>query len=128
MAPYQIEWMHGARSSQVKSLAPGQYRVKVRDVLGCEQQANFTVATLAPLQARANLVHNRKPGKKQGSMEILTSGGQAPYKYSWISNAKQFTPGFIEGASNQAKLPAGWYRVVVIDGAGCYQEIDAQLK
>ena len=40
----------------------------------------------------------------------------------------KFEQGFILGKNTQAKLPAGWYRVVVFDAAGCYQEVDVYLK
>jgi len=128
MAPYQVRWSHGAKQTQLKSLAPGSYEVTVRDVLGCEQTTTFDVATLMPLDAKPVVINNRKPGKKQGSIEIITSGGKQPYRYSWISNKVQLAEGFIAGANNQYKLPAGWYRVVVLDAAGCYQEVDVQLK
>jgi gliding motility-associated-like protein len=52
-------------------------------------------------------------GSSTGSIDILISGGTAPYTYAWTGT------GTIQGNEDQTGLAAGSYSVVVTDANGC---------
>lgn len=128
LPPYRIQWEDGSIRKTVKNLAKGPYSVSVTDALGCTSFSKFNVTSLVSLEANVQVQHNKKAGKRTGSIEIQMTGGLPPYSFSWVSNAIQMPSGFKDGLNSMPQLPAGWYRVVVFDAAGCYNEIDTEVK
>jgi len=109
--PYTISWHTTPAQSAVTAtgLKPGDYYFHVRDAMGCVEQGTVTVipvSTLAlaysPVAALCSL--------STGSINVIPSGGVAPYTYQWSTGAT--TP------SLTAVAP-GNYDLTVTDNLGC---------
>ncbi len=109
--PYAISWHTTPAQTAVTAtgLKPGDYYFHVTDAMGCVEQGTVTVipvSTLAlsysPVAALCSL--------STGSINVIPSGGVAPYTYQWSTGAT--TP------SLTAVAP-GNYDLTVTDNLGC---------
>lgn len=128
MPPYRISWENGTRNHNLKSLSAGIYKVQVADALECKESATFTVSSSPALQANVKVVHNKKIGKKNGAIDVQVFGGHPPYGYSWISSSLGIMSEVTAGLNSMKDLPSGIYKVVVFDSAGCYYEIETEVR
>jgi len=113
------------QTSPVKNLSAGVYTVDVRNTTtGCEKSIADQVIT-EPANAlivdNITVTHNDCNGDTNGTVEVSVSGGTAPYSYQWRNMSTGID---VPSANNgdQAKaidLPAGDYRVTVIDNNNC---------
>ena len=106
--PYTYKWSyHDTTSQSVSPLPGGNYSVTVTDATGCSKVATGFVYEPAPLAVNLTLT-----GQCSGSATATatSSGGNAPYKYSWSNGA---TTNQIVG------LTQGQYFVTVTDANGC---------
>jgi gliding motility-associated-like protein len=109
--PYQYLWAPGGQTtSTITGIPAGTYTVTVRDANGCTdvQIVNVTPGAsfiLSVASAPANC------GVCNGTMSVSTSGGAAPYTYSWSSS--------LPPVPNQVNVCAGLYTVTVTDALGC---------
>ena len=111
VVPYNYLWSNGAISEDLTGVAAGQYSAIVTDSNGCT--VNDTATLIQPAQA---LFINPQVdsvvcfGENNGSIFLLTSGGSAPYSYSWAA-----------GDTTQGidSLFAGAYAVTLTDSQGC---------
>ncbi len=86
------------------NLLAGNYTVEVVDDLGTKISLDATITEPAPLFIDSNVVAN-------GSVELIGSGGTAPYEYSVARSA--FT------TNNVFNLQPGDYDVTIRDANGC---------
>ncbi len=103
---------NGGTGISASNLIAGAYTVVVTDANGCTGNSNVSVTNVSGatsvMQSSVNVICN---GGSNGSATVQTSGGTAPYSYSW-------TP--IGGTGSTANnLPSGNYSVTVTDGGGC---------
>lgn len=77
--------------------------------VNCAQTKANADAGCASLGFIANVVNEVCWGKN-GSIDLIITGGKAPYNYQWSNGA---TTGLL------SNIPAGCYRLDVIDGNGC---------
>jgi gliding motility-associated-like protein len=116
-APYQYSDDNGATfqaSNSFTSLAPGSYKIVVKDVNNCTTSAS-TVLITAPSSltfttTKTDVTCN---GGTNGSITVTVSGGTAPYQYS-SDNGTTFQAGNVLSG-----LAAGTYQVVVKDVNSC---------
>ena len=127
LPPYQVKWEDGTNLVSRKVTA-GSYYVQIIDVLGCHVAETFTVSTYAPIQVSVQVNHTSKLGKSNGAITLQTTGGQPPYHYTWISSARVAISGTNPDVNQLKKLPSGKYKIVVFDAAGCYEEIETEVK
>lgn len=117
-APYTYNWSNGATAASLNGLAGGMYSLTVTDANGCTiEEAASINAFDAPVCEIIKLqdVINRH----DGSLEVVASGGTAPYTYEW-SNGE--TTEVIVG------LDGGLYSVTVTDANGCTTECSYNLQ
>ncbi len=82
--PYTFEWQDGQSSATALNLAQGEYFVVVQDANNCTTVSSAIVN--APPSLTISLIELTPPscyGYSDGSIEVLGSGGTAPYAYDW---------------------------------------------
>ena len=108
--PYQYAWSNGATTEDISGLQVGQYVLTVTDANQCQTTTNSTILQPDPL--KINIV--AKPadcfGATTGAVQVQTSGGAAPYSFSWNNGTT---------TEDLTGIPAGNYTLEVTDNAGC---------
>ncbi|MFA6057797.1 MAG: T9SS type A sorting domain-containing protein [Taibaiella sp.] len=111
VAPYTVSWAtYPAQSgTTATNLAPGNYPFHITDANGCVQNGsavvppvNVVTATVTGTSATCLLAN--------GSINVVPSGGTAPYSYLWSNSAT---------TANITGLAAGSYSVQITDASGC---------
>lgn len=107
--PYTYSWSSGGTGTTESNLCAGNYNITVTDANNCTVTQAVTVtqppgmtlamSSAAPVCTACN-----------GSATVTTSGGSAPYSYSWNTGGINATEG---------NLCAGSYTVDVTDANGC---------
>ena len=115
---YMYEWSTADGSGLVTgqkdqySLSAGTYIVTVTDLNGCRITKEITLTQPQALDTKLTPSHItcQSSGFDDGSIDLLLTGGVAPYTYSWSN-----------GSSNEdlAGLTQGTYKVTVSDANGC---------
>jgi gliding motility-associated-like protein len=119
VAPYQYN-IGGAwqSSGTFNSLVAGVYTLTVRDFNGCTTNTSITLTQ--PLRIIPTILVNTPPlcnGGNDGSMQIGTTNGTAPFQYS-LNNISYQVSNTLSG------LSAGNYRAYVQDSLGCIDSIN----
>lgn len=109
-APYSYSWSNGVTSKDLSNVQSGVYQVLVKDNKGCTSQASFTLAAPQALTIDAKVSQPGCEGSESGEIELLLSGGKAPFNYLWNTG---------ETSSKILGLDAGTYSVQVTDASGC---------
>lgn len=108
--PYDITWSNGKKTEDLSGLAPGNYIVFVSDVRGCTTDKSFSIAEPSTAISIVRQFENSDCTNKTGSINIVTSGGTPPYKYSWSNG---------ETTEDITKLGSGTYTVIATDNNDC---------
>lgn len=113
---YSFQWDSAAGNSTfatVDGLAAGTYTVTMTDANGCQVTETVTIAEPAKeLDAAFNVGDVSCFGERDGSLEVLATGGVVPYQYQ-VGNRTY------SNASDIVGLTAGTYQVNVRDDNGC---------
>ena len=123
VAPYQYSLNGGAPqpSATFSNLAPGAYTITFTDAIGCSG-TNTRVLTSNPA---INLTFTRTVpvcnGDANGTINIVASGGVAPYQYALSPFATYQSSGTFTG------LTANTYIFEVKDNVGCTKQITVVL-
>ena len=126
-APYEYSIDGGGAYSPSNffgGLTAGTYTVIVRDDLGCVTPAtdvtvNAITAVVIDMVTVTDVTCN---GGSDGELDVLASGGTAPYEYS-IDGGGAFGP-----SASFTGLTAGTYDIVVRDDIGCLQTTTATVN
>lgn len=110
--PYTYAWSNGATSQDLLGLSAGTYSCVVTDQSGCQLATpTYTVSNQSGGLSLFNTdIDNEVCSNNAGSINLILSGGTAPYTYAWSTGA---TTSAISG------LSAGNYSCVVTDASGC---------
>lgn len=110
-APYQYTWSpSGGSAASASGLTAGTYSVAVTDDAGCIGSASVTITSPTALTVSANTTA-ADCGNSNGSIILNTSGGTAPYSYSWSPSGGS--------ASTASGLAPGTYTATITDALGC---------
>lgn len=109
---YQYLWSTGETTASISGLAPGEYTVVVTDENGCTLELSGTVEEyVCPQVTTVPTVDGVScAGAGDGSAILSSSGGAAPYSYTWPNG---------ETGPSISGLAGGVYEVNVQDGANC---------
>ena len=92
-------------------LPAGTYHVTVTDVTGCTKDTNVSILQPPALVIIPNITPVSCKGENNGSIVVNTSGGTAPYFYSW-------SPA-VSSNDTAVNLSPGNYTVTVNDNNNC---------
>ncbi|MEO1411282.1 MAG: T9SS type A sorting domain-containing protein [Bacteroidota bacterium] len=108
--PYQYAWSNGATGPTICDLTAGVYELTVVDDTGCDAVISGVVTSPDPLIV--NFDATPIVCDREGTIEVLTSGGVGNYFYNWSDDPNITT-------ANRDSLGAGTYIVTVTDDNGC---------
>ena len=109
---YLYEWSNGSNSEDLINISEGSYYCTVTDQDGCQITTETYIVEneAGDLEITDIDLDNEICGNANGEIEILFSGGNAPYNFSWTNG---------ETTQNIFSLTAGSYFGTVTDDNGC---------
>jgi hypothetical protein len=120
-APYTFKWTgpnnFSSTKEDVDGLAPGTYKVEIRDAAGCTVSLNPEIKQGSSTLTATAATTGASCGQSDGVVNITVSGGTAPYTY------RLDTAAFGSKAEFQ-NLSAGSYSVMVKDAGDCTFEVE----
>ncbi|MBK9524702.1 MAG: PKD domain-containing protein [Bacteroidetes bacterium] len=116
-SPFSYAWSPGgATTSTASGLSAGNYSVTITDSHSCTTTATVNVPSIGG--ASASLLTSTDVscnGSANGSATVVTSGGAAPFTYSWLPSGGN--------AATANNLAADTYTVTVTDANGCAADV-----
>jgi gliding motility-associated-like protein len=110
--PYSYSW--GATiadtDSIITNLSAGDYSLTVTDLNGCFVSESVSLINTGIPTLTVNQI-NASCGLSDGSIDLVVSGGIAPYTFLWSPNG--------ETTEDLSSLAVGTYSVALTDAAGC---------
>lgn len=107
-APYTI---NGQSGNILTNLIAGSYTIVVENSAGCKYQFVSTVIDPAPFYVNTTKTDDNN-NQKTGTATAHTTGGKAPFTYSWDDPMNQTT-------MTATGLGSGTYHAIVTDANGC---------
>jgi len=115
--PYSYIWDNGDTTTSIDNLSEGNYEITIKDKNNCETKKSYTISkfksTVTSFDASCHNTCN-------GSVNIKTVGGVAPYKYIWSNGA--------DTTANINNLCSGNYSVTVYDAKACSNQFDITIN
>ncbi|WP_291285572.1 PKD domain-containing protein [Flavobacterium sp.] len=111
-APLTLVWDDNP-SAGIKrnNIGPGKYSVTITDSKSCVIKQTFIISEPLVLELNADVSNPLDcADANTGSINLIVTGGKAPFSYSWSNGAK---------SEDLNKLPPGTYQVTVTDANGC---------
>ncbi|MBK7789541.1 MAG: fibronectin type III domain-containing protein [Saprospiraceae bacterium] len=117
--PHKVEWQNGSLGFKISQLRNGSYNATVTDELGCHfVLPAIAVGSISDISIDIISIP-ASIGNKDGSLEIVPSGGQGNYTIQW---SKPSFNGFkLQG------LGGGDYQCTITDELGCQLELSARV-
>lgn len=121
IAPVTLTWNDGAVTGTTRNnLGPGSYTVTIIDSKPCTIVRTFTILEPQLLVLSANLTNALDCNDANtGAINLLVSGGSAPFTYSWSNGAT---------TEDLVNIPAGNYLVTVTDANGCVKQAQYSIN
>ncbi len=114
-APYTYIWSNGATTEDISGLVAGNYGGTITDANGCVVTGGpLPLSGPSPIQSTVLTVGEGTLGASDGSIDLMVSGGTAPYTYVWNNG---------ETTEDIAGLAPGVYCVTITDANGCLEDI-----
>ena len=109
LAPYTYDWSTGVAGSTISNLSIGSYILTVTDANGCVNTSSVNINQPSPILTSADITDVTCVGS-DGEIDLLVSGGTAPYAYNW-SNGDQH--------EDLHQLESSTYLLTITDFNGC---------
>ncbi|MDP5230713.1 MAG: T9SS type B sorting domain-containing protein [Cellulophaga sp.] len=107
--------------NQFTDLAPGTYTVIAQDAKGCFVQTDYIIAASPEIIINATPTGETCLGSNDGSLNLVLSGGIAPYRTRLEST------NYVSGLLQYNDLASGQHTVFVIDSLGCETSIQVTV-
>jgi hypothetical protein len=109
-SPYFYTWSNGSNAFTINNLVEANYSVTVTDAYGCTSTAGPLQLTAPTALSSSLLGVDPIGGLNNGSIDLMVSGGTAPYSYLWNNGAQ---------TQDLNNLSGGSYDVLITDANGC---------
>ncbi|TRX38309.1 PKD domain-containing protein [Flavobacterium restrictum] len=121
IAPIKLTWSDGSTAGTTRNnLKPGTYTVTIIDSKPCTIVRTFTILEPQALVLSANLTNALDCNNANtGAINLLVSGGSAPFTYAWSNGAT---------TEDLVNIPAGNYLVTVTDVNGCSKQAQYSIN
>ena len=121
IAPIKLTWSDGSTAGTTRNnLGPGSYTVTIVDSKPCTIVKTFIILEPQLLVLSANLTNALDCNNANtGAINLLVSGGSAPFTYAWSNGAT---------TEDLINIPAGNYLVTVTDANGCTQQAQYSIN
>ncbi len=128
------EWSFGIGAQPATASGQGPHKISyatpglksvvltVETSLGCVVTEIGTFEVLPGIEIDEMITQPDCGGGTNGLIELMLSGGEAPYSYSWNGGA------FAENDNVLDSLPEGDYAVDIRDNQGCASELSFELR
>lgn len=113
------QWSDGGTNQNRENLCAGQYFVTVTDENGCTVIDSIEIIQPEPIDVEFTVVNASTGQSADGSISITTTGGTAPYTYSWDNG--------IGEVQNPTDLAAGTYNLIVTDANDCTEQLSVEV-
>ena len=118
-APYGYAWDNGATVATLNNLSSGTYHATITDANNCSVMViGNVVQPSVAMQASSSVNNIVCYGDGNGSININTTGGNAPYLYNWSDGAN---------TADRMGLAPGGYSVTVTDASGCTATVSTNI-
>jgi len=115
--PYQFYWNTNDTTASLSNLSSGYFYVWVTDDSGCVAGSGVQMADYSPVISTASVIQPSCTSYT-GSITLTTSGGTAPYQYTWNTVPVQL-------ANVATGLKTGNYSCTITDQQGCMAMVSA---
>ncbi|MGZ8523471.1 MAG: T9SS type B sorting domain-containing protein, partial [Chitinophagaceae bacterium] len=123
-APYSYTWTgpdnFSSTNEDLNGLAAGEYTVMVTDANGCTATSTIKVNQVIKTITLNKTITNATCTAKDGSINLVVNGGNAPYTYSWTGPS-----GYTANIEDLSGLTPGAYALTVTDENGCKSGVTA---
>jgi gliding motility-associated-like protein len=115
--PVKVLWDDNPSAGSTRNnLAAGTYSVTISDGKPCVIKGSFVIVEPQPLVLTANLTNAFDcDSANSGAINLLVSGGTAPFTYAWSNGAT---------TEDLVNIPAGNYLITVTDARGCRKQAE----
>jgi gliding motility-associated-like protein len=113
--PFTFQWSTGATLPNIGGLGAGWYFLTVTDNNGCQAAGDITLTEPSLFSFDLSISHPECFDVKSGIIEVIQTGGIAPFMYSVDGENFQTSPLFED-------LTGGTYHVVAVDANDCRVE------
>ncbi|WP_310559143.1 PKD domain-containing protein [Flavobacterium sp.] len=121
VAPVSFAWTDNPTAGSIRNnLQPGNYTVTISDGTPCSINQTFVILEPQELMLTANTINAFDcDDANSGSINLLVSGGSAPFTYAWTNGAT---------TEDLGNIPAGNYLVTVTDKNGCTKQAQYSIN
>lgn len=109
-SPYTYQWSNGGNVNSNAFLSAGNYIVTITDNHQCSFTETFVINQSEAIIIHSNITDASCIDGKDGKIEIVVTGGQAPYSFLWSNNTTQ---------ANAENISSGFYELTVSDNKNC---------
>ncbi len=118
--PYLFSWSDGSSSEDLTGLTEGKYVVTITDANNCQLRDSVNInlppdVKFTAIPSDFNSFNVSCNGSANGSIDMTTSSGLAPFSYSW----QRAGGGFTASTDDISGLRAGNYIILVTDANLC---------
>jgi hypothetical protein len=117
---YSYNWSgRGGTGGSISSLAAGNFTVTVTDNNGCIVTRSTTIVNIPGPSSASNVSDESCRGFDDGSIDLIVSGGTAPFTYSWSNG---------QSTQDISNLPPGSYSVTITDANNCQNTLTSTVS
>jgi subtilisin-like proprotein convertase family protein len=117
--PFTFNWSSGQTTEDLSGIGAGTYTVFVTDANGCTDSATYILNNISSMNTVVNVTPVTCAGGTDGAIDVTTSGGTAPYTFSWSSG---------QTTEDLSGMAAGTYTLTITDDNGCIYSEDITIS